>query len=88
MAAGFPRTKTSMNLRTVLSSFAGLGRLWAVSTLLLASLAAQTAGSGTIEGRVLNATNGSYLGNARVVVEGTSLQTFTDAAGERVWGAC
>lgn len=70
-----------MNLRTVLSSFAGLGRLWAVSTLLLASLAAQTAGSGTIEGRVLNATNGSYLGNARVVVEGTSLQTFTDAAG-------
>ena len=81
LAAGFPRTKTSMNLRTVLSSFAGLGRLWAVSTLLLASLAAQTAGSGTIEGRVLNATNGSYLGNARVVVEGTSLQTFTDAAG-------
>lgn len=43
---------------------------------------AQTAGSGTIEGRVLNVTSGAYLENARVVVDGTNLQTFTNNFGE------
>lgn len=50
-------------------------------TLVGAALA-QTAGTGTIQGRVLNITSGSYLNNARVTVEGTSLQTFTDEFGE------
>jgi hypothetical protein len=36
----------------------------------------------TITGRVLNATNGLYLNNARVAVEGTDLVQFTNEAGE------
>lgn len=47
---------------------------------LPAALFAQ-AGSGAIEGRVLNAGNNRYLNNARVTVEGTNLETFTDAFG-------
>src|SRR3954469_9370895 len=40
------------------------------------------AGTGAIEGRVLNGANGQYLNNARVTVEGTGLQTFTNSYGE------
>src|SRR5512140_2647560 len=43
--------------------------------------AASTA-TGTIEGRVLNTTNGAYLNNARVTVEGTNVQAFTNEFGE------
>ncbi len=37
--------------------------------------------TGTIEGRVFNAASGAYLNNARVTVEGTTIQTFTDDSG-------
>ncbi|MBI5769911.1 MAG: TonB-dependent receptor [Verrucomicrobia bacterium] len=67
-----PDTTTNL-LRRVCSALAGL--------FLLTSVALAQGSTGTIEGRVLNATNGSYLFNARVVVEGTALQTLTDAAG-------
>ena len=51
--------------------------------LTLAGFAsAQTAGSGTVEGRVLNVTNGRYLENVRVSIEGTPLETLTDAFGQ------
>src|SRR4051812_20113258 len=40
------------------------------------------AGTGAIEGRVLNGANGQYLNNARVTVEGTGLQAFTNSFGE------
>ena len=43
--------------------------------------AAQTAPTGTIEGRVFNAATGSALRAARVVVEGTQLVTETDDFG-------
>ncbi len=43
---------------------------------------AQPSGTGTVQGRVLNVSNGSYLTNARVTVEGTQLQTFTNGYGE------
>ncbi|MDO8542617.1 MAG: TonB-dependent receptor [Opitutaceae bacterium] len=43
--------------------------------------AAQPAATGSIEGRVLNTRNGEYVERARVTVEGTSLETFTDADG-------
>jgi iron complex outermembrane receptor protein len=50
--------------------------------LLCASqVAAQTAATGTIEGRVLNADNGRYLNNAQVTVVGTTLQASTDSSG-------
>src|SRR5688572_7341035 len=45
-------------------------------------LAAAPAGTGTIEGRVLNSTNGTYLNNARVTVEGTTTEAFTNEIGE------
>ncbi|MBL9209481.1 MAG: TonB-dependent receptor plug domain-containing protein, partial [Opitutaceae bacterium] len=38
--------------------------------------------TGTIEGRVLNATSGSYLNNARVIVDGTRIEAFTNESGE------
>jgi iron complex outermembrane recepter protein len=38
--------------------------------------------TGALQGRVLNASNGAYLTNARVVVEGTNLQTLTNNFGE------
>ncbi|MES2697322.1 MAG: carboxypeptidase regulatory-like domain-containing protein, partial [Verrucomicrobiota bacterium] len=38
-------------------------------------------GVGTIQGRVNNQRSGEYLANARITVEGTSLETFTDSDG-------
>src|SRR5206468_3276770 len=43
---------------------------------------AQTATSGTIEGRVFNPAVGEYLENARITVEGTALESFTDSGGQ------
>ncbi len=45
------------------------------------SVVAQS-GTGTIAGRVQNATNGSYLNNARVWIRGTPQQVFTDEFGD------
>src|SRR5688572_22904673 len=42
---------------------------------------AQIAGVGTIEGRAVNSRTGEYLANARVTVENTPLETFTDSDG-------
>ncbi|MEY3607905.1 MAG: hypothetical protein RLZZ447_693, partial [Verrucomicrobiota bacterium] len=49
-------------------------------TLLPGLLRAQGA-TGTLEGRVQNPANGTYLEGARVSVEGTALTAFTDDAG-------
>ncbi len=38
--------------------------------------------TGIVEGRVLNATSGTYLNNARVTVPGTALETFTGESGD------
>ena len=46
-----------------------------------AFLPAQTAGTGSISGRVLNEATGQYLNNARVTVKGTEVTAFTDATG-------
>ncbi len=63
----------------------------AVRALCLAAVAgfvatpaafAQAAGSGTIEGRVQNASSGNYLTNARIRVVGTTREAFTNASGE------
>ena len=45
------------------------------------SLGAQVA-TGTVEGRVFNPATGEYTENARITVEGTGLEAFTDATGE------
>jgi TonB-dependent receptor len=45
------------------------------------ALPAQTSGAGRVEGRVTNALTGQSLNNARVVVKGTTRETFTDESG-------
>ena len=61
----------------------GFVRLCLVTvSLALWPAAAQTAGTGTIEGRVLNTRNGEYLETARLTIEGTSLEAFTDSSGQ------
>jgi hypothetical protein len=44
--------------------------------------AVRASGAGTLVGRVLNLTSKSYLTNARITVDGTTLDAFTDESGE------
>ncbi len=47
-----------------------------------------TADTGVIEGRVLNVTSGNYLNKARITVEGTAIEVFTNEFGQyRITGA-
>src|SRR5688500_14823381 len=57
-----------------------------ISLGVLSLVSAQTVSTGSIEGRVLDEARGGYLQNARVTVEGTSLETFTDDGGYFVLG--
>src|SRR5262245_43705281 len=61
-----------------------LGVAVSLSSLLLAPAPAiaQSSSLGTIEGRVFNPGTGEYLENARITVEGTTLETFTDSSGQ------
>lgn len=70
-----------MNLPT--SSLPGRRLLqWlALALVIVTSVFAQTP-TGSIAGRVLNVSNGTYLNNARVTVDGTKLETFTNSFGE------
>ncbi|MFM8336433.1 MAG: carboxypeptidase regulatory-like domain-containing protein, partial [Opitutaceae bacterium] len=45
-------------------------------------LSTAAAHAATIEGRVLNAATGVYLNNARIVVEGSNVETYTDGNGD------
>jgi TonB-dependent receptor len=61
---------------------ASLRRLLACCWLALApALAAQSPATGSIQGRVFDPARGEYLETARVTIEGTSLEAFTDAGG-------
>jgi iron complex outermembrane receptor protein len=57
---------------------------FALASLLLiaAGVHAQGVGSGTVEGRVFNPQSGEYLEGARVTIEGTTLEAFTNAGGQ------
>lgn len=63
-------------------------RLWAklltftLAVGLAASVSAQSGGTGSIEGRVQNVGIGRYLNNAKVTLEGTNRETFTNEYGE------
>ena len=57
------------------------GLFLALLTLASAAWLHAQSVTGTIEGRVLNATNGEYLPNARITVDDTLLETFTDSGG-------
>lgn len=66
----------------------GVLRLGLVASLTTAAVTlpvashAQATATGSISGRVQNAHNGSYLNNARITVEGTSIVVFTNSFGE------
>ncbi|MES2697520.1 MAG: carboxypeptidase regulatory-like domain-containing protein [Verrucomicrobiota bacterium] len=54
----------------------------AAGLLLNTAPAAAQATGGTVEGRVFNTRNGEFLEKARVTIEGTPLETFTDNSGQ------
>src|SRR5688500_3184223 len=75
-------------MRTIQPLLAFARMLFALSlaSLGISSAIAQSTATGSIEGRVLDSTRGGYLENARVTIEGTGLETFTDAGGYFVLG--
>ena len=60
----------------------GGGLVAAAIWLLATSVTAQTAPTGVLTGKVLNATSGNYLNNVRVVVKDTRLEANTNENGE------
>ena len=66
-------------------SFISAARLWLgawLALVLVASASAQSAPTGSIEGRVFDTRRAQYLEMARVTVEGSQQETFTDATGQ------
>ena len=53
-----------------------------VLSFLSAALRAQTPTTGMIEGRVFDSGRAEYLERARLTVEGTTLETFSDESGQ------
>ena len=56
--------------------------VFALAAFAAAVASAQYVATGIVEGRVLNLRNGEYLERARITVEGTGLETFTDSSGQ------
>ncbi len=75
-----------MKTKSTLAAIAGWFALSAV-TAVPAQTPAGPSPTGTIKGRVLNTRNGEFLEKARVTVEGTSLETFTDSSGQYLVGS-
>ena len=67
------RSRTGLGL--ILAGFA------AVLTLFSAPVAAQTAGSGTVQGRIFNPATGEYVRNAEIRVQGTDRVTYSEEGG-------
>lgn len=78
-----PASPASLPSRSLRRSLCALAlSLCALVAGQFAAVAQPTTGqTGTIEGRVYNAASGAYLNNARVSVEGTVFQTYTDDTG-------
>jgi iron complex outermembrane recepter protein len=66
----------------VLTALICAGTLPQVAVNAAETSAAARSPSGTVVGRVFNATSGTYLNNARVTVEGTSILALTSDSGE------
>ena len=54
---------------------------FALALVFSLALRAQAPATGTLEGRVQHAATGAYLEGARLTIEGTAFETFTDADG-------
>ena len=59
-----------------------IGCLGTTIVPLAAPVRAQAPATGTIAGRVFNPATGDYLETARLTIEGTALEAFTDSAGQ------
>jgi hypothetical protein len=59
----------------------GWMRAWVLVSLVAITSAQAQSAAGTIEGTVLGVSNGAYLNNARVTIDGSRLETFTDTNG-------
>ena len=85
IAASLLKTMTGSLLGGSSASSIPFCRLWhlglAFAFGLSCSLAAEGPATGTVEGRVSNPANGEFIEKARITVEGTSLEAFTDADG-------
>lgn len=75
------RLPRSLCIRFTALSFIPMLALWLAMGPLSILAQQPSASTGAIEGRVVNATTGTALGNARVMVEGTLLETMTDEDG-------
>ena len=60
----------------------GVIALVLAGTLFGPDVFAQPAATGSVEGRVLNATSGMYVQNARIRIAGTRVETLTNEEGE------
>src|SRR6185369_11174922 len=68
----------------VLPPFVSPVRRWLVAVGLAGlalSLHAQTAATGAIEGRVFDSRRGTYLEKARITIDGSKQEAFTDSTG-------
>lgn len=72
----FPMRIPSLSASRVFVVFMALVCLCSGGSLL------QAQGAGSVEGRVINLANGEALGNARLRIEGTTLEVLTDASGQ------
>ena len=59
-----------------------LGLLLGVLTVWLAPLHAQSPATGVLEGRIFNSRRGEYVEKARVTIQGSRQETFTDSTGQ------
>jgi iron complex outermembrane recepter protein len=77
-----PHTLTVVHCVRTLASI----RVWLAAGLLMSAFAAAPAAEsnagGTIEGRVLNTSRGEFVEKARITLEGTERETFTDSLGQ------
>ncbi len=55
---------------------------WRLLAAAVVALPVGRVAAATVEGRVLNAATGVYLNNARIVVEGSNVETYTDGNGD------
>jgi TonB-dependent receptor len=75
------RAGVSAQSALTLRLLSSLATLTAVAILAVPAAHAQAVAKGTIQGRVMNASNGQYLPGAVVTVEGTNLVAVTDNTG-------
>ena len=71
-----------MKLAVVISSVSRVCGLFAAFAWLATPVCAQTLATGTIEGRVFDPARNGYLEKARVTVDGTNQEAFTDEGGQ------